>query len=651
MDDKRAEADERDEVQTALWQTVTRRRSFYYARTLLFSAALFFVVYYLAFAIKTDGFELTGVSRLGFKQSLVFLKTVGWVLAIKLFVMIARKTYRHIGYYATMRDLRSIMTDSVISFALIFIFFAVVNKARLGNYSSVFDLDVTLTTLLLDLILTIMARGGVRMVRRFFKESVMPRLDPQFDEEPAFLVGANSSGAHVANIINTQHSIGYQVVGFLTIHDYKVKMNVGVLPVVAHIDDLVDACNRLGVKTILFIAGSLPGSTFRKIYQMCDANALKLQVVPQVEFLPDKKIPIREINVSDLLKRDPITLDKDKIHDLITGRKVMVTGAGGSIGSEICRQLLQFKPRELFLLGRGENRIFFLERELRALGVDTVITPIIADVANAARIDGVFAKTRPEIVFHAAAHKHVPLMEANIPEAIHNNIYGTKVVADASDRYGVDKFVMVSTDKAVNPSSIMGCSKHMAERYVNSLAARSHTRFIVTRFGNVLGSNGSVVPIFTKQIQNGGPITITDFRMTRYFMTIPEASQLVLEAAAMGNGGEIFVLDMGAPVKILDLAKDMVRLAGLPEKSIEIKEIGLRPGEKLYEELYFESEKRIETNQPKLFAAEHRPFDYDEVQAQVDGLISVISESPETIRLRFQEYIPEYKPSLQQRSK
>lgn len=646
MKDDRAETNGRKEDLTAKLQTFTRRRSFYYVRTLLFSAALFFVVYYLAFAIKTDGFELTGVSRLGFQQSLIFIKTVGWVLAIKLFVMIARKTYRHIGYYATLRDLRSIMVDSVLSFALIFIFFAVVNKARLGTYSPIFEFDVTLTTLLLDLILTIMARGGVRMTSRFFKESVLPRLDPEFDEEPAFLVGANSSGAHVANIINTQHSIGYQVVGFLTIHDYKVKMNVGVLPVVAHVDDLVDACNRLDVKTVLFIAGSLPGSVFRQIYQMCDANALKLQVVPPVEFLPDKKIPIREIDVSDLLKRDPIMLDKGKIQSLVTGRRVMVTGAGGSIGSEICRQLVQFKPKQLFLLGRGENRIFFLERELHALDAETIITPIIADVANASRIDGVFAEARPEIVFHAAAHKHVPLMEANIPEAIHNNIYGTKVVADASDRYGVDKFVMVSTDKAVNPSSIMGCSKHMAERYVNSLAARSKTRFIVTRFGNVLGSNGSVVPIFTKQIQNGGPITITDFRMTRYFMTIPEASQLVLEAAAMGKGGEIFVLDMGEPVKIVDLAKDMIRLAGLPEKAIEIKEIGLRPGEKLYEELYFESEKRIETNQPKLFAAEHRPFEYDQVQAQIDELIAVIGEEPETIRKRFQEFIPEYKPSL-----
>ena len=240
-------------------------------------------------------------------------------------------------------------------------------------------------------------------------------------------------------------------------------------------------------------------------------------------------------------------------------------------------------------------------------------------------MDEVFAQTRPEIVFHAAAHKHVPLMEANIPEAIRNNIYGTKVVADCADKYGAEKFVMVSTDKAVNPSSVMGCSKQMAERYVNALAARSKTKFIVTRFGNVLGSNGSVLPIFKKQIENGGPITITDRRMTRYFMTIPEASQLVLDAAAIGKGGEIFVLDMGDPVSIMELAKDLIRLSGLPEYAIEIQEIGVRPGEKLYEELYFETEARIPTTQQKLFAAEHRQFDLDEVQSQIDELLSMMT--------------------------
>ncbi len=355
---------------------------------------------------------------------------------------------------------------------------------------------------------------------------------------------------------------------------------------------------------------------------------------------------IREVEVDDLLKREPIRLDMERIKRQITGRRVMVTGAGGSIGSEICRRLASCEPAELILLGRGENRIFFLERELRALGASPKLTPIIADVSNKERIDGIFDATKPEIVFHTAAHKHIALMEANVPEAIRNNIYGTKVVADASDRCGAEKFVMVSTDKAVNPTNVMGCSKQMAERYVNALAERSKTKFIVTRFGNVLGSNGSVAPIFTEQIRRGGPITVTDFRMTRYFMTISEAAQLVLEAGAMGKGGEIFVLDMGEPVKIETLARDLIRLSGLPENAIEIREIGLRPGEKLYEELYFETETRIETEQKKIFAANHRQFNLDEIQAQLDELLSMLDAPQDKIRERLAEFVPEYKPAV-----
>ena len=617
-----------------------KSRAFVYCRSVVFSAIMYFVAYYLSFAIKTDGFELTGFSRPGLKNLLLFWHSVGWVLAIKLLVVFVRRTYRNLGFYATMRDLRFIIVDAVLSFACILIWFTI------GNKAGFFKIEVPFSILFLDMIFSVIIRGGVRLFRRFVKESVLPRLDPDSDEEPAFLVGANTAGAHIANTINTQHNVGYHVVGFLTIHHYKVKMSVATVPVVAHVDDLVEAASRYGVNTILFVAGSLPGKLFREIYNRCDKHGLKLQVVPQVEFLPDKKIPIREIDINDLLKRDPINLDTKKISALVEGRRIMVTGAGGSIGSESCRQLMRFNPKELILLGRGENRIFFLERELRALGSPTVLTPVIADVSNAPRIDSIFSSLRPQIVFHAAAHKHVPLMEANIPEAIRNNIYGTKVVADASDRYGVEKFVMISTDKAVNPTSVMGCSKQMAERYVNARGVGSKTKFIVTRFGNVLGSNGSVVPIFTKQIQNGGPITITDLRMTRYFMTIPEASQLVLEAASMGEGGEIFVLDMGEPVKIVELAKDMIRLAGLPENAIEIKEIGLRPGEKLYEELYFESEERIETNQPKLFAAKHREFKLAEVQAQLDELLQLTSGPQEKIRERLQDFVPEYKPTI-----
>ncbi|MBR5626450.1 MAG: polysaccharide biosynthesis protein, partial [Thermoguttaceae bacterium] len=619
-------------------QLFVKNHLFLYVQTIICHLILFTLAYYLAFAIKNDWFQITNAET--YRSSLsVFLHSVWIVLAIKLLILFVSNSFRDIGYYATIRELQSIIINACIAFVVISCSFGAMQKLRWIDY------HLSLSILLIDLVLTILFRGGWRLARRYYFETILPCFDDRH-LEPAFLIGANDRGVHIANIINTQRNAGYRIVGFITRHDYKVRLRLGKVPIVANVDDLAYAALQRNVKTLLFVAGSLPGSVFRNIYDTCKKNGLKLEVIPQIEFLPGSKIPIREIMVDDLLKREEIRLDTTKIEQLVTGRRVMVTGAGGSIGSEICRQLMQFEPKELFLLGRGENRIFFLEHELNSYGKSTKLVSIIADVSNADRIDGIFNATRPEIVFHAAAHKHVPLMEANIPEAIYNNIYGTKVVADASDRYGTKKFIMISTDKAVNPSSIMGCSKQMAERYVNALAVHSQTKFIVTRFGNVLGSNGSVVPIFTKQIQLGGPITITDRRMTRYFMTIQEASQLVLEAAAMGVGGEIFVLDMGNPVKIETLAKDMIHLAGLPENAIEIKEIGLRPGEKLYEELYFKTEKRIKTDQKKLFAAEHRQFDLEIIQAQLDELLSMLSGPQEKIRERLQDFIPEYKPSI-----
>ena len=322
---------------------------------------------------------------------------------------------------------------------------------------------------------------------------------------------------------------------------------------------------------------------------------------------------------------------------LIEGRTVMVTGAGGSIGSEICRQLLRFNPRMLLLVGRGENRIFKVERKLRAIYSAAALQPCIADITDEARVRQLFTQFHPEVVFHAAAHKHVPLMEMNVGEAIRNNVGGTKTMAEMAHEFGVRNFVFISTDKAVHPTSIMGVSKQIAERFVHAMSQISSTCFTVVRFGNVLGSDGSVVPIFQDQIRRGGPITVTDPRMTRFFMTIPEASQLVLQAAAMGQGGEIFVLEMGEPVKIVDLARDLVRLSGLPEDSIEICFTGIRPGEKLYEELYFDDEETLATAHPKLRAAYHRPYTLPEVRqtiAQLQELIHAPEEQTPQQTLR-----------------
>jgi FlaA1/EpsC-like NDP-sugar epimerase len=350
----------------------------------------------------------------------------------------------------------------------------------------------------------------------------------------------------------------------------------------------------------------------------------------------------RPVEIKDLLRRDPVKLDDAAVRRLIEGNTILVTGAGGSIGSEICRQVLRFEPQQLLLVERGENALFLLEQEFCRYDPRPPFEPLIADITDEARMDQIIATYRPTVIFHAAAHKHVPMMEWNPAEAIKNNCIGTQILARLADKHGVREFVMISTDKAVNPTSVMGCSKLIAERFVQSLSAESKTKFLVVRFGNVLASNGSVVPIFQEQIRLGGPITVTHPDISRFFMMIPEASQLVLQAAAMGSGGEIFVLDMGESVKIVDLARDLINLSGLGEDDIEIVFTGLRPGEKLYEELYFDDEQRLPTSHPKVFCAMHRPTTVAAAERLLDDLASVIEEQPEVVKARLRDLVAEY---------
>lgn len=607
-------------------KSLLQRRGCWFAFTLTVYLTIFVISYVFAFLVRYD-FALTAPNI-----NLLF-KSLWVVLAVKTGVFYLQRHFRNRWFYASVKDLRMIIESSLISL-LIFSFIVAFND-RL--HFPVFSRSV----LIIDFGTSVMLLGGVRLYWRYMKENILAT-DVE-NLKRTFLIGANAQGGSIAGIINSRKDTGYYIVGFLTVHTYKVNMQIGYIPILGTVEQLAALAAKHKVKDVLVVAGLLSGPQFRNLYTACQAHALTLQVIPQQEILPSKKIPMREIGINDLLRREPIRLDTQMISETMRGKRILVTGAGGSIGSEICRQLLAFEPKELILLGRGENRIFFLQRELLNLHSQTNIVSVIADVSNSPRMEEVFSLFRPQIVFHAAAHKHVPLMESNVSEAVLNNVYGTRVTAGVSERFGVERFVLISTDKAVNPTSVMGTSKHLAERFVSAMAERSKTKFIVTRFGNVLGSNGSVVPIFKQQIENGGPVTITDFRMTRFFMTIPEASQLVLEAAALGKGGEIFVLDMGEPVKIVDLAKDMIRLAGLPPESIEIKETGLRPGEKLYEELYFDSEERIKTGHPKLFAAQHRSFDVNLVRQQIDSLLSLLQAGEdEMIRTKLRELVPEY---------
>jgi FlaA1/EpsC-like NDP-sugar epimerase len=353
---------------------------------------------------------------------------------------------------------------------------------------------------------------------------------------------------------------------------------------------------------------------------------------------------IRDVDINDLLGREVVQLDLDSIETFVKGKTILVTGAGGSIGSEMCRQICQFSPKVLLLVEQAENPLFYIERELRARFPTVSIKPVVCDIADQNRVNEIFDNYKPDVVIHAAAHKHVPLMELNPGEAIKNNVVGTQTVANASDKYGVTNFVMISTDKAVNPTSVMGSSKRIAEMYIQDLSRTSKTQFVTVRFGNVLGSEGSVVPIFKKQIAEGGPVTVTHPEMKRYFMTIPEASQLVLQAATMGKGGEIFVLDMGEPVKIVDLAKELITLSGFrPGEDIEMVFTGLRPGEKLFEELRIEGEDMQRTRHPKIRIWKNIPLDRERLRAGINELVLTAKEqNHDQMAQKIKQLVPEY---------
>jgi FlaA1/EpsC-like NDP-sugar epimerase len=439
----------------------------------------------------------------------------------------------------------------------------------------------------------------------------------------------------------------YVIVGFLDDDPALKHTRVAGFEVLGNVQQAGAEVARRGVDEVIVQSGSLTGRGFRQLLEECTAAGAEVKVLPGIdELLSSQKNPshikLRPVEIKDLLRREPVKLDDSAIRALVEGRTVMVTGAGGSIGSEICRQVLRFLPKKLLLVERAENSLFLIEQELARMEPVPAFEPLIADITDEQRMDQIMAAHAPAVIFHAAAHKHVPMMESNPAEAIKNNVFGTKLLAQLADRHGVREFVSISTDKAVNPTSVMGCSKLLAERFVQALSATSQTKFIVVRFGNVLASNGSVVPTFQEQIRRGGPITVTHPGIERYFMTIPEASQLVLQAATQGDGGEIFVLDMGESVKIVDLARDLIALSGLEQDDIEVVFTGLRPGEKLYEELYFDDERRVATRHPKVFCAMHRPAALQAVEAVFDDLAEIVDERPEIVRARLRDLVPEY---------
>ncbi|WP_288395527.1 nucleoside-diphosphate sugar epimerase/dehydratase [uncultured Vagococcus sp.] len=485
------------------------------------------------------------------------------------------------------------------------------------------DLNQTISSYFISLFLIISSR----IIWRIIVENQIKKGSTKKDaDENAFIIGAGKAGELLYNSMkNNSNKTHLDIMGFIDDDINKYKTVLLDKKVLGCIDDLPRLVKEYDVTTLTVAIPSMTAEQYEHLLDVVNPLNVKLYTIPSLEELATGKISVtklREIDVVDLLGRDEVKLDMDIIKTQITNQVILVTGAGGSIGSEICRQVMQFSPKRLLLLGHGENSIYLIEKELRQKCRDknTEIVPIIAEIRDENRMNQVMADFRPDIVYHAAAHKHVPLMEYNPSEALKNNIYGTKNVAEAALNNQVKSFVMVSTDKAVNPPNVMGATKRVAEMIVTGLNGKGATKFSAVRFGNVLGSRGSVVPLFKEQVAKGGPLTVTDFRMTRYFMTIPEASRLVIQSGALAKGGEIFILDMGEPVKIYDLAKKVIKLSGYTEEEIGIIETGIRPGEKLYEELLVDKEKSANQVHEKIFVGNVKGFSFEEVMEKVNSL-------------------------------
>ncbi len=464
------------------------------------------------------------------------------------------------------------------------------------------------------------------------------------------IIGAGDAGAMLAREIEQRYFDEKKIVGFIDDDQYKIGQMMYGSSVLGSTQDISSIVQKNAIDEIIIAMPSVSGHIVRNIMQKCKNTGCKVKMLPGLYELIDGRVSVnqlRDVAIEDLLRRDPINLDMNQISRFLTGKRILVTGAGGSIGSEICRQVAKLSPSGLLLLGKGENSIYEIHQELIDKHNELNIVPVIADIRDENRIHSIFEQYQPQVVFHAAAHKHVPLMEAQPQEAVRNNIFGTKTVAEAADQAGAEVFIMISTDKAVNPTSVMGATKRVAELVIQNLSEKSRTKFAAVRFGNVLGSRGSVIPLFKKQIARGGPITITDPEMKRYFMTIPEATQLVLQAGAMAQGGEVFVLDMGEPVKILDMACDLIELSGLrPYKDIDIKFCGLRPGEKLFEELLTAEEGTKATKHKKIYTANINPVN----EAKLMSALLDIKDhdlTNESVKELIHELIATYSPYRQ----
>ncbi|WP_298648310.1 nucleoside-diphosphate sugar epimerase/dehydratase [uncultured Proteiniphilum sp.] len=594
----------------------------------LFSCLVMYMVRYgftgLTSEVRADGVTLYLI--------LIFVNAITFILF---------RTFSGILRFSSFSDLMRITYALVVGYGITYTIIVILKR-----YQSDFHLDdVTYTSIFfLNMFLMIFSRVLTKEVYEFITGREVKPVN-------VFIYGTKEAGISLAKALKGNSEFNYRVLGFISDESHMVGKELMGVTIYANNENLFRTLESKDVKTIIVSPQQMEEIKNSELLgNFVDHNISLLTTVPLNEWngMIMSKEQLKDVQIEDLLPRAPIHINMLEIASNIEGKRVMVTGAAGSIGSEIVRQVANFNPYSIILIDQAETPLHDMRLELKEKWREMRAEIIVADVSNASRMERIFSRTRPQYIFHAAAYKHVPMMEDNASESVQTNILGTKIAADLAVKYNAEKFVMVSTDKAVNPSNVMGCSKRICEIYVQSLAkyigksGKKTTQFITTRFGNVLGSNGSVIPLFREQIKHGGPVTVTHPEIIRYFMTIPEACQLVLEAGAMGKGGEIYIFDMGKPVKILDLAKRMIRLSG--SKNIKIEFTGLRHGEKLYEELLNTAEHTKPTYHEKIMIADVREYEYEDVSRKVDALIHTSYEYDDmrTVK-RMKEIVPEFR--------
>ncbi|MDP2759225.1 MAG: nucleoside-diphosphate sugar epimerase/dehydratase [Sideroxyarcus sp.] len=575
--------------------------------------------------------------------------TVLWVVPLQGSVFWGFSLYRGIWRYASVADLRRILFAVIAATALI--------PLVLGLFRV--QAIVPRSVLIIDPLLLLLVMGGSRLLYRLWRENLLYG-DFRLLGEPVLILGAGGAGVALAK--DLARNPDWHQIGFLDDDPSKQGCTLNGIKVLGKLDTLPQWAERFGVRQVIIAMPSASHQERKRVIDLAGQIGIKALTVPAFDDLLSGRVSIsqlRAVELDDLLGRDPVQLDDAGLREQLTGKVVLVTGAGGSIGSELCRQIARFAPKQLVLYDAGELALYNIEQELNESFPQLAIAYLAGDVRDAVRLEEVFSECKPSVVFHAAAYKHVPLMErGNAWQAVRNNVFGTWQLAQCAQRHGVQKLVLISTDKAVNPTNVMGTTKRLAEIVCQGMqhkmfpppcgrgaGGEGGPQFVIVRFGNVLGSNGSVIPKFREQIAKGGPVTVTHPEITRYFMSIPEAAQLVMQAGYMGKGGEIFVLDMGEPVKIIDLARDMIRLSGLNEDDIKIEFSGLRPGEKLYEELLADNENTLPTPHPKLRIAQARAVADDEFQALLEWVAASVPHDDESVRQRMRQWVPEYTPA------